>query len=123
VGVTLTALRLLQFELQDEQGNDWWLHPPQNKGKTRPSVLDVERLPRHHREELQQGLADWLDNAGKWRRLRQAAGDYVTARRAPVGPNRPLPMRCAALPPRVARYSIASFAENWNALFSRETTG
>jgi hypothetical protein len=60
--VTLTALRLLQFELQQERGDDWWLHPPWNKGKTRPSVLDVERLLRQHREEMQQGLADWLDN-------------------------------------------------------------
>ena len=59
---TLTALRLLQLELQAERGDDWWLHPPWNKGKTRPSVLDVERLLRQHREELQQGLAAWLDN-------------------------------------------------------------
>jgi hypothetical protein len=60
--VTLTALRLLQLELQQQRGDDWWLHPPWNKGKTRPSVLDVERLLRQHREEMQQGLADWLDN-------------------------------------------------------------
>jgi hypothetical protein len=60
--VTMTALRLLQLELQRERGDDWWLHPPWNKGKTRPSVLDVERLLRQHREELQQGLASWLDN-------------------------------------------------------------
>jgi hypothetical protein len=59
---TLTALRLLQLELQTQRGDDWWLHPPWNKGKTRPSVLDVERLVRDHRQELQQGLADWLDN-------------------------------------------------------------
>jgi hypothetical protein len=59
---TLTALRLLQIELQQEKGDDWWLHPPWNKGKTRPSVLDVERLMRQHREEMQQGLASWLDN-------------------------------------------------------------
>jgi hypothetical protein len=60
--VTLTALRLLQFELQRQRGDDWWLRPPWNPHKTRPSVLDVERLMRRHREELQQGLADWLDN-------------------------------------------------------------
>lgn len=59
---TMTALRRLQFELQQERGDDWRLHPPWNKGKTRPSVLDVERLLRQHREELQQGLASWLDN-------------------------------------------------------------
>jgi hypothetical protein len=62
--VTLTALRVLQFELQQERGDDWWLHPPWNKGKTRPSVLDVERLLRQHRGEMQQGLASWLDNEG-----------------------------------------------------------
>jgi hypothetical protein len=61
---TMTAMRLLQFELQEEKGDDWWLHPPWNPRKTRPSVLDVERLLRQHREELQQGLADWLDNEG-----------------------------------------------------------
>jgi hypothetical protein len=60
--VTMTALRLLQFELQQQRGDDWWLRPPWNKGKSRPSVLDVERLLRAQREELQQGLADWLDN-------------------------------------------------------------
>jgi len=63
--VTLTALRLLQFELQALRGEDWWLHPPWNQGKTRPSVLDVERLVRAQREELQRGLADWLDQEAK----------------------------------------------------------
>jgi Transposase DDE domain. len=62
--VTLTALRLLQLELQAQRGDDWWLHPPWNKGKTRPSVLDVGRLLRQHREQIQQGLASWLDNEG-----------------------------------------------------------
>jgi hypothetical protein len=60
--VTLTALRLLQFELQQQRGDDWWLHPPWNKGKARPSVLDVGRLLRQHREEMQQALAGWLEN-------------------------------------------------------------
>jgi hypothetical protein len=63
--VTLTAMRLLQFELQEERGDDWWLHPPWNQGKSRPSVLDVERLLWQHREEIQQALATWLDNEGK----------------------------------------------------------
>jgi hypothetical protein len=63
--VALTALRLLQFELQGTRGDDWWLHPPWNKGKTRPSVLDVERLLREHRDEMRQGLADWLDKGAK----------------------------------------------------------
>ena len=61
---TLTALRLLQFELQRQRGDDWWLQPPWNPHKSRPSVLDVERLLRQQREELQRGLADWLDNEG-----------------------------------------------------------
>jgi hypothetical protein len=61
---TLTALRLLQMELQQQKGDDWWLHPPWNPQKARPSVLDVGRLLRQHREELQQGLASWLDNEG-----------------------------------------------------------
>jgi hypothetical protein len=61
--VTLTALRLLQFELQEKRGEAWWLHPPWNRGKSRPSVLDVERLLWQHREELQQALAAWLDSA------------------------------------------------------------
>jgi hypothetical protein len=62
--VTMTALRLLQLELRQHRGDDWWLHPPWNPHKSRPSVLDVERLLRQHQEELQQGLADWLDNVG-----------------------------------------------------------
>jgi hypothetical protein len=62
---TMTALRLLQLALQEEQGNDWWLHPPWNPRKSRPSVLDVERLLRQHRAGMVQGLADWLDNEGK----------------------------------------------------------
>jgi hypothetical protein len=63
--VTMTALRLLQFELQARQGDTWWLHPPWNKGKTRPSVLDVERLLWQHRSGIQQCLACWLDSEGK----------------------------------------------------------
>ena len=62
--VALTALRLLQFELQGERGDAWWLHPPWNPHKTRPSVLDVERLLREHREGLRRGLAEWLDGEG-----------------------------------------------------------
>jgi Transposase DDE domain len=58
--VTMTVMRLLQLELQEQQGDDWWLHPPWNRHKTRPSVLDVERLLWQHREGIQQGLAQWL---------------------------------------------------------------
>jgi hypothetical protein len=61
---TMTALRLLQLELQEQAGDDWWLHPPWNPHKNRPSVLDVERLLRQHREGLQRCLARWLDGEG-----------------------------------------------------------
>jgi hypothetical protein len=62
---TLTLLRLLQYRLEEEVGDDWWLHPPWNANKTRPSVLDVERLLRQHREEIRRFLSQWLDNEGK----------------------------------------------------------
>jgi hypothetical protein len=66
--VTLTALRLLQLALQERRGDDWWLRPPWNRHKSRPSVLDVERLLRQHRGGIQRCLASWLDseeNAGE----------------------------------------------------------
>ena len=63
--VTMTALRLLQLQLQEAVGDDWWLHPPWNPHKTRPSVLDVERLLRQERSGIQQCLAAWLDNEDK----------------------------------------------------------
>jgi hypothetical protein len=61
---TMTALRLLQRELQARCGADWWLHPPWNPHKSRPSVLDVERLLWQQREGIQQCLAAWLDSEG-----------------------------------------------------------
>jgi hypothetical protein len=61
---TLTALRLLQLELEERCGDEWWLVPPWNRHKARPSVLDVERRLRQHAEDLRQGLADWLDHEG-----------------------------------------------------------
>jgi hypothetical protein len=61
---TLTALRLLQSQLQEHQGDDWWLHPPWNPNKTRPSILDMGRLLRQHGQRIQQCLAEWLDNEG-----------------------------------------------------------
>jgi DDE family transposase len=64
VFATLTALRLLQMELQEQVGDDWWLHPPWNPHKSRPSVLDVERLLRQHRAGILQCLADWLEKEG-----------------------------------------------------------
>jgi hypothetical protein len=62
---TLTLLRLLQGRLEAVAGDSWWLHPPWNPRKTRPSVLDVERLLRQQRTEIQQGLASWLENEEK----------------------------------------------------------
>jgi DDE superfamily endonuclease len=61
--VTLTLLRLLQGHLEAAAGDAWWFHPPWNTHKTRPSVLDVERLLRQHRQEIQQCLASWLEEA------------------------------------------------------------
>jgi len=63
--VTLTALRLLQRQLEEEIGDSWWLHPPWNQHKTRPSVLDVERLLWQQRQGIQACLAAWLDQEGK----------------------------------------------------------
>lgn len=63
--VTLTLLRLLQYRLEAEIGDDWWLHPPWNDHKSRPSVLDLERLLRQHRSEIQQCLSEWLEKQGK----------------------------------------------------------
>jgi hypothetical protein len=66
--VTLTALRLLQLELEAAVGEDWWLHPPWNRHKTRASVLDVERLLWQERAGIQACLAAWLEeeeNAGE----------------------------------------------------------
>jgi hypothetical protein len=64
VFATMTALRLLQLKLQEEEGDGWWLHPPWNPRKSRPSVLDVERLMWQHRAGIQQCLADWLESEG-----------------------------------------------------------
>jgi hypothetical protein len=61
--VALTCIRLLQEELNQEHGDDWWFHPPWNQGKERPSVLDVQRLLWQHREELQRLLSKWVVNA------------------------------------------------------------
>jgi hypothetical protein len=58
--VTMSLLRLAQFRLEAAGEVDWWFRPPWNKRKDRPSVLDVERLFRRHRPEIQQHLSDWL---------------------------------------------------------------
>lgn len=58
--LTMTLLRLLQFRLEAAEGDQWWHHPPWNQRKTRPSVLDLERLLRQHRSEIQQLLSQQL---------------------------------------------------------------
>ena len=63
--IAMSLLRLLQFRLDAECGVDWWSPPPWNKKKDRPSVLDVERLLRRHRPEIQRFLSEWLKECGK----------------------------------------------------------
>jgi hypothetical protein len=58
--LALTLLRLLQFQLEQAEGDQWWFHPPWNKRKARPSVLDLERLLRQHRAEIQRLLSEAL---------------------------------------------------------------
>jgi len=58
--LAVTLLRLLQFRLEEAEGDTWWLHPPWNKRKQRPSLLDLERLLRRYRGEIQQLLAQQL---------------------------------------------------------------
>jgi DDE superfamily endonuclease len=55
--LVMSLLRLLQFRLEAAAGDSWWFHPPWNRRKSRPSVLDVERLLRQHRGEIQQHLS------------------------------------------------------------------
>ena len=63
--VTMSLLRLAQFRLEAEGEVDWWFRPPWDPKKDRPSVLDVERLFRRHRREIQQHLSDWLGTEGR----------------------------------------------------------
>jgi hypothetical protein len=63
--VTMTLLRLLQFELERRGEEGWWSAPPWNPGKSRPSVLDLGRLLRGQRAEIQALLAAWLESEGK----------------------------------------------------------
>jgi DDE superfamily endonuclease len=62
--LALTMLRLLQFRLQEAEGDTWWFHPPWNPRKTRPSVLDLERLLWQHRSEIKALLSEQLGNSG-----------------------------------------------------------
>jgi hypothetical protein len=50
--LAMTLLRLLQFRLEEAAGDEWWYHPPWNKRKKRPSVLDLQRLLWLHRQEI-----------------------------------------------------------------------
>ncbi len=61
--LALTMLRLLQFRLQEVAGDDWWFHPPWNRRKTRPSVLDLERLLWEHRSEIKALLSEQLGSS------------------------------------------------------------
>jgi hypothetical protein len=63
--ITMSLLRLLQFALDEQGSTDWWSPPPWNKKKDRASVLDVERLMRRHRAEIQQLLSRWLGDEEK----------------------------------------------------------
>ncbi len=63
--VSMSLLRLLQFRLVGVGWGDWWSPPPWNKKKYRPSVLDVERLLRRHRPEIQRLLSRWLGDEGE----------------------------------------------------------
>jgi len=65
VFVVLGALRRLEFALAAGGDDSWWLHPPWDPHKSRPSVLDVERLLRRHRREIQQSLSAWLGRGEK----------------------------------------------------------
>lgn len=57
----LTGLRLLQLELGACVGESWWLHPPWDRAKSRPSIRDVERLLWENREGIGRCLSVWLD--------------------------------------------------------------
>jgi DDE superfamily endonuclease len=63
--VTMSLLRLLQFRLEGSGEVDWWLRPPWNKDKDRPSVLDGQRLMRRHRAEILRLLAEGVGTEGK----------------------------------------------------------
>ncbi len=63
--VTMSLLRLAQFRLDEAGEVNWWFRPPWNKAKTRPSVLDLERLMRRHAGEIRARLSEWLGLEGK----------------------------------------------------------
>jgi hypothetical protein len=63
--VTMSLLRLLQFQLEAAGTDPWWSPPPWNRQKERPSVLDVERWLRAHGGEIRRLLSEWLGEGGK----------------------------------------------------------
>jgi hypothetical protein len=63
--VTMSLLRMVQFRLEERGQVDWWFRPPWNRKKERPSVLDVERLLRRDRREIQQHRSEWLGDEGE----------------------------------------------------------
>jgi hypothetical protein len=58
--LAMTLLRLLQLRLEETAADGWWYHPPWNKHKTRPSLLDLERLFWQHRPEISELLSAQL---------------------------------------------------------------
>jgi hypothetical protein len=63
--LTLSLLRMAQFRLEAAGEVDWWFRPPWDPDKDRPSVLDLERLMRRHRGEIQRFLSGWLGTEGE----------------------------------------------------------
>jgi hypothetical protein len=55
--LAMTLLRLMQFRLQTNWGNDWCPPPPWNPGKRHVSILDLRRLFWKHRHRFSQLLA------------------------------------------------------------------
>jgi hypothetical protein len=58
-------LRLLQWRLEQRGKADWWLRPPWNKYKVRPSVLDLARLLRRYAAGIRRCLSEWLGQGEK----------------------------------------------------------
>jgi hypothetical protein len=56
--LSMTLLRLMQWELDKCWGNGWCSPPPWNPHKTRVSILDLRRLLWKHREEYSQFLQE-----------------------------------------------------------------
>ena len=89
--VTMSLLRLLQFRLEASGQVGWWLRPPWNKKKDRPSVLDAERLMRRHREQIQRLLRSGREMREKPRETRHERG--VRGYSAGIGEVLPQPVQ------------------------------